>query len=88
MHICFHETTQRGRSQDRPRYRAFHGEAVLSGEIASAKIPQFSVKNPQKDEYGAFSTIVDRHPLLASAKAVFIADRGFCSYNIDLPIKT
>ena len=35
----------------------------------------------QKDEYGAFSTIVDRHPLPASAKAVFIADRGFCSYN-------
>ena len=27
------------------------------------------------------STIVDRHPLPASAKAVFIADRGFCSYN-------
>lgn len=35
----------------------------------------------QKDEYGAFSTIVDRHPLPVSAKAVFIADRGFCSYN-------
>lgn len=35
----------------------------------------------QKDEYSAFSTIVDRHPLPASAKAVFIADRGFCSYN-------
>ena len=34
-----------------------------------------------KDEYGAFSTIVDRHPLPVSAKAVFIADRGFCSYN-------
>ena len=35
----------------------------------------------QKDEYGAFSTIVDRHPLPASAHAVFIADRGFCSFN-------
>ena len=33
------------KSQDRLRYRTFHGEAVLSGEIASAKIPQFSVKN-------------------------------------------
>ena len=35
----------------------------------------------QKDEYKAFSTIVDVHPLPVSAKAVFIADRGFCSYN-------
>lgn len=35
----------------------------------------------QKDEYGAFRTIVDRHPLPTNAHAVFIADRGFCSYN-------
>lgn len=35
----------------------------------------------QKDEYSAFSTIVDRHSLPTNAHAVFIADRGFCSYN-------
>lgn len=35
----------------------------------------------QKDEFGAFRTIVDRHPLPSNAHAVFIADRGFCSYN-------
>ena len=35
----------------------------------------------QKDEYSAFSAIIDRHPLPNNARAVFIADRGFCSYN-------
>ena len=35
----------------------------------------------QKDEYAAFRTIVDRHPLPTDAYAVFMADRGFCSYN-------
>lgn len=35
----------------------------------------------EKDEYKAFSTIADRHPLSAQASLVFIADRGFCSYN-------
>lgn len=35
----------------------------------------------QKDEYGAFSTIVDRHPLPTDGHLVFLADRGFCSLN-------
>lgn len=36
----------------------------------------------KKDEFGAFSTIVDRHPLPADdASIVFLGDRGFCSYN-------
>jgi hypothetical protein len=35
----------------------------------------------RKDEFGAFRTIVDRFPLSPDAHAVFIADRGFCSYN-------
>ena len=35
-----------------------------------------------KDEYGAFREIVDRHPLPADGSSlVFLADRGFCSYN-------
>lgn len=35
-----------------------------------------------KDEYGAFRTIVDRHPLPEDGTPlVFLADRGFCSYN-------
>ena len=54
---------------------AFHD--LDSNRYSDAVIQPIS----QKDEYGAFSTIVDRHPLPASAKAVFIADRGFCSYN-------
>lgn len=35
----------------------------------------------EKDEYKAFSEIADRHPLSPQAPLVFIADRGFCSYN-------
>ena len=54
---------------------AFHD--LDSNRYSDAVIQPIS----QKDEYGAFSTIVDRHPIPASAKAVFIADRGFCSYN-------
>ena len=35
-----------------------------------------------KDEYGAFRDIVDRHPMPADGTPfVFLADRGFCSYN-------
>ena len=35
-----------------------------------------------KDEFGAFRDIVDRHPLPADGTSlVFLADRGFCSYN-------
>ncbi|MBQ8973604.1 MAG: IS4 family transposase [Clostridia bacterium] len=35
-----------------------------------------------KDEFGAFRDMVDRHPLPADGSAlVFLADRGFCSYN-------
>ena len=45
MHICFHEITQLDRSKDRLRYRTFHGEAVLDGEMTFAKIPQLSVMN-------------------------------------------
>ena len=36
----------------------------------------------RKDEFGAFCTIVDRHPLPNDGSSiVFLADRGFCSYN-------
>ena len=36
----------------------------------------------KKDEFSAFRTIVDRHPLPGDgARLVFLADRGFCSYN-------
>ena len=35
----------------------------------------------QKDEFAAFCSMVDRHPLLGGVKDVFIGDRGFCSYN-------
>lgn len=34
-----------------------------------------------KDEFGAFRIIVDRYPLSPDTRAVFIGDRGFCSYN-------
>ena len=35
-----------------------------------------------KDEFDAFRTIVDRHPLPKDkTPIVFLADRGFCSYN-------
>lgn len=35
----------------------------------------------KKDEFHAFCTIVDRHPVLPGSKNVFIGDRGYCSYN-------
>jgi hypothetical protein len=35
----------------------------------------------QKDEYGALAAIIDRHPVPAGTSLVFLADRGFCSYN-------
>lgn len=34
-----------------------------------------------KDEFRAFCTIVDRHPISPSSKNVYIGDRGYCSYN-------
>ena len=34
-----------------------------------------------KNEFGAFCDIVDRHPILAGRKNVYIGDRGYCSYN-------
>ena len=35
-----------------------------------------------KDEFGAFATIVDRHPIPHdNSHIVFLGDRGFCSYN-------
>lgn len=34
-----------------------------------------------KDEFRAFCTIVDRHPVLPGSKNVYIGDRGYCSYN-------
>lgn len=35
----------------------------------------------KKDEYLAFCNIVDRHVVLPDTKNVYIADRGYCSYN-------
>ncbi len=35
----------------------------------------------QKDEFRAFCEIVDRHPVPAGTKNVYIGDRGYCSYN-------
>ena len=35
----------------------------------------------QKDEFKAFCTIVDRHPVFPNTKNVYIGDRGYCSYN-------
>ena len=36
----------------------------------------------KKDEFGAFRSIIDRHPLPKDGpRLVFLADRGFCSYN-------
>ena len=35
----------------------------------------------QKNEYGALAAIVDRHPIPDNSSLVFLADRGFCSYN-------
>lgn len=34
-----------------------------------------------KDEFRAFCQMVDRHPVMKNTKNVFIADRGYCSYN-------
>ena len=34
-----------------------------------------------KDEFSAFCEMVDRHQTPACTKAVFIGDRGYCSYN-------
>lgn len=35
----------------------------------------------QKDEFAAFCKMVDRHDISPDTKAVFIGDRGYCSYN-------
>ena len=35
----------------------------------------------QKDEFKAFCTIVDRHPVLPDTKNVYIGDKGYCSYS-------
>lgn len=34
-----------------------------------------------KDEFRAFCSIVDRHPVSPGTKNVYIGDRGYCSYN-------
>lgn len=33
------------------------------------------------NEYHAFCEMVDRHPIIREIKNVYIADRGYCSYN-------
>ncbi len=35
----------------------------------------------QKNEYLSFATMIDRFPSSADNKPIFIADRGYCSYN-------
>ena len=35
----------------------------------------------RKDEFRAFCTIVDRHPVTPGSKNIYIGDRGYCSYN-------
>lgn len=35
----------------------------------------------EKNEFGAFCNMVDRHEILAGKKNVYIGDRGYCSYN-------
>lgn len=35
----------------------------------------------EKDEFRAFCDIVDRHPVPAGSKNIYIGDRGYCSYN-------
>ena len=35
----------------------------------------------EKDEFKAFCSIVDRHPVLPGMKNVYTGDRGYCSYN-------
>jgi len=34
-----------------------------------------------KDEFCAFCTIVDRHPVMPGSNNIYIGDRGYCSYN-------
>lgn len=34
-----------------------------------------------KDEFSAFCTIVDRHPIVPGLINVYLGDRGYCSYN-------
>ena len=34
-----------------------------------------------KDEFRAFCQLVDRYPVPAASKCIFIGDRGYCSYN-------
>ena len=34
-----------------------------------------------KNEFGAFCDMVDRHEILEGSKNVYIGDRGYCSYN-------
>ena len=34
-----------------------------------------------QDEFAAFCTMVDRHPVPEKASLVYIGDRGYCSYN-------
>lgn len=35
----------------------------------------------QKNEFGAFCTMVDRLPLLPDIRDIYMGDRGYCSYN-------
>ena len=35
----------------------------------------------EKDEYAAFAMMVDRYPVRKDSPAIFIVDRGICSYN-------
>lgn len=35
----------------------------------------------KKDEFKAFCTLVDRHPVFHGSRNVYIGDRGYCSYN-------
>ena len=35
----------------------------------------------EKNEFGAFCDMVDRHEILEGKKNVYIGDRGYCSYN-------
>lgn len=35
----------------------------------------------EKDEYAAFALMVDRYPVRKDSPAIFIVDRGICSYN-------
>ncbi|MDD3795202.1 MAG: transposase [Lachnospiraceae bacterium] len=35
----------------------------------------------EKDEFKAFCSMVDRHPVFSETKNIYIGDRGYCSYN-------